>query len=163
MGSSHKMYLGSKIAGTVCEFRDRLLFFAGKRYLHCTEPWQNRQVVLVAYTLMGSISIAPELEERLEALGIPTPTSLDVEYYFHNPVGPGQPEPSRLPFTPKRKGGVWKAGLLNHSWVGRMNVDRLDSQNMELDDGLCNSAYITNSDGSVVSIHDRESAETHGY
>ena len=45
---------------------------------------------------MGSISIAQGLEERLQALGIPTPTSLDVEYYFDNPVGPGQPEQSRL-------------------------------------------------------------------
>ena len=43
--------------------------------------------MLVAYTLMGSISIAPELEERLEALGVPTPTSLDGEYYFQNMVG----------------------------------------------------------------------------
>ena len=50
-------------------------------------------------------SIAPELEEILEALGIPTPTSLDVEYYFQNPVGHGQPEQSRLPFVPKRSGG----------------------------------------------------------
>ena len=83
---------------------------------------------------MGSISIAQELEDKLQALGIPTPTSLDVEYYFHNPVGPGQPEQTRLPFLPVRKNGMWKAGQLNHSWVGCLNVDSLDSQNMDLDD-----------------------------
>ena len=162
-GSSHKMYMGSKIFGTACEIpRDRLLLFSGKRSLHCTEPWQKRRVVLVAYTLMGSISIAQELEERLQALGIPTPTSLDVEYYFHNPMGPGQPEQSRLPFIPKRKNGMWKAGQLNHSWVGCLNVDSLDSQNMDLDEVDLDHGFLPNSSSSVVTIHDTESAETQG-
>ena len=41
-GPTYKMYMGSKIFGAVCEIpRDRLLLFSGRRYLHCTEPWQN--------------------------------------------------------------------------------------------------------------------------
>ena len=155
------MCLVSKISGTVREIpRDRLLFFTGKRFLHCTEPWQGRRVVLVAYTLMGSISIAPELEERLEALGVPTPTSLDVEYYFQNPVGPGQPEQSRLPFVPKRSSGVWKAGLLNHNMVGCMSVDSLDSQDMETSNCVVDRCMAVEGVCSVVSIHDTESAKT---
>ena len=126
------MCLGSKISGTVREIpRDRLLFFTGKRFLHCTEPWQGRRVVLVAYTLVGSISILYCTRIRRKTRGARNTTSLDVEYYFQNPVGPGQPEQSRLPFVPKRSGGVWKAGLLNHNIVGCMNVDSLDSQDME--------------------------------
>ena len=105
------------------------LLFSGKCYLHCTEPWFGRRVVLVAYTVMGSISIPPELEEKLQALGIPTPDSLSTEYYFHNPVGPGQPEQTRLPFLPEKKNKVWKAGQLNHEWVGCVNVDSLESEN----------------------------------
>ena len=100
------MCLGSKISGTVREIpRDRLLFFTGKRFLHCTEPWQGRRVVLVAYTLVGSISILYCTRIRRKTRGARNTTSLDVEYYFQNPVGHGQPEQSRLPFVPKRSGG----------------------------------------------------------
>ena len=50
-GSSYKTYLGSRISGTACEIpRDRLLLFSGKRYLHCTEPWQGRRVVFLLLT-----------------------------------------------------------------------------------------------------------------
>ena len=50
-GSSSKMYMGPKISGTACEIpRDRLLLFSGKRYLHCTEPWQGRRVVFLLLT-----------------------------------------------------------------------------------------------------------------
>ena len=64
---------------------------------------------------------------------------------------------------PKRKGGVWKAGQLNHSWVGCLNVDSLDSQNMDLGDCDLDPSFIPNSSGSVVSIHGTESAETQGF
>ena len=105
---------------------------------------------------MAPISIVQELEERLQALGIPNPTSPDVEYYFHNPVQPGQPEQTKLPFLLKTKDGVWKAGQLNHTGIGYFNVDSLESQNMELDvDSFGN-------EDSVVSIHDSDSADTQG-
>eukprot|EP00439_Symbiodinium_sp_Y106_P048007 s2078_g6.t1 len=135
---------------------DRLLLFSGKRYLHCTEPWFGRRVVLVAYTVMGSISIPPELEEKLQALGIPTPDSLSAEYYFHNPVGPGQPEQTRLPFLPEKKTKVWKAGQLSHEWVGCLNVDSLESENHDID-----ISEVSNTvQDSVFSIHDSESQDS---
>ena len=71
---------------------------------------------------MGSISVQPELEEKLAAIGIPMPNSLEVEYYFNNPVGPGQLGQFRLSFKPKW--GLWEAGRLNHDQVGAsLNVD----------------------------------------
>ena len=53
---------------------------------------------------------------------------------------------------------MWKAGQLNHSWVGCLNVDSLDSQNMALDDVVLGDE----GSGTVVSIHDAEFAETQG-
>ena len=156
-GNCLKTYMGVQVAGTVCEVPvDRLLLFSGKRYLHCTEPWSGRRVVLVAYTVMGSISIPPGLEEKLQALGIPTPDSLSTEYYFHNPVGPGQPEQTRLPFLPEKKNKVWKAGQLNHEWIGCLNVDSLESENHDID-----ISEVSNTiQDSVFSIHGSESQDS---
>ena len=57
---------------------------------------------------------------------------------------------------------MWKAGQLNHSWVGCLNVDSLDSQNMDLDEVDLDHGFLPNSSSSVVTIHDTESAETQG-
>ena len=41
--------------------------FSGKRLLHCTETWTERRVVAIAFTVMGSISVSPELDNLLGA------------------------------------------------------------------------------------------------
>ena len=112
-GTIEKQYMGGVVLETHCDVASGAPFiFSCKRLLHCTEEWTGRRVVVIAFTVMGSISIARNLDNLLGALGFTTPDSLEVDYYSRQLVGPGQLKQSTL--RTKQHPHVWKAGKFKH-------------------------------------------------
>ena len=106
--------MGSLVCGTHLNIASGDPFlFSGKRLLHCTEAWTERRVVAIAFTIMGSFSISPELDSLLGAPGFVTPDSLEVDFFTRELIGPGQLKQTIL--KPKTlRPEVWQTGKLKH-------------------------------------------------